>query len=92
MYDSDSDDMGIVQSLVNELGISIYLVHHTRKMQSPDDVFGEISGSTGLTGGLDVLMLISKKRRDDLDATLAITGKDIAPQELSIKWRKETMR
>lgn len=65
------------------------LIHHTRKMKDPSDVFNELSGSTGMLGAQDCAWLISKKDRFDDEATLHITGRDLESRNLKVRFIKE---
>ncbi len=68
------------------------LIHHTRKMRDPSDVFNELSGSVGVMGALDAALVISKDKRTDNEAMLHVTGRDMESLELSIEFNKTTMR
>ena len=51
-YDADYRHMGLLQQLATDLGISVVVVHHQRKMEATDPL-DTASGSTGLTGAAD---------------------------------------
>lgn len=59
-------------------------VHHTRKQQADDSV-ETISGTTGLLGCADGLLLMQKKKRTGLDATVKVVGRDQPDQILYLK-------
>jgi len=68
--------------------VAILVVHHLRKM-SADDPLDEISGSTGLTGGVDGILVL-KCDRGAADAYLHVTGRDIEEdQEYALHWDQE---
>ena len=63
-----------MKTIADNFDISILLVHHTRKSGSSDP-FATISGTTGLSGGVDGSMVMLKPERQDNMATLNITGR-----------------
>lgn len=83
-YAYDYREMGILKQFADRYGISIILVHHTRKMLDQDDVFNMTSGSTAIIGASDTALLIYKKKRGDEFATLNLTGRDVMEQEIVI--------
>ena len=86
-YANDYNDAGTLKKFADKHNISILIIHHTRKM-SDADPFNTISGSTGLTGCSDNMFVIQKQSRTSQEATLHITGRDIDPQELAIRFNK----
>lgn len=91
-YDRDYDDLTELEEIAEQFKICILLIHHTRKMKDPSDPFNELSGSTGLTGSVDGSWVIAKKHRNDPDAVLYTTGRDIDSLELAVKFDKASMR
>lgn len=61
-YDRDYEDFRALKQIVDKYDVGVMLIHHTRKMKDPSDVFNELSGSTGMLGAQDCAWLISKKR------------------------------
>jgi hypothetical protein len=85
IYDLDYEALEPLLPLAGEYGIAILVVHHLRKLEAGDP-FDMISGSTGLTGGVDGALVL-KRDRGKQDATLAIDGRDIEePTELALRW------
>ena len=60
-------------------GMALIAVHHTRKGGSADFV-ESTSGSNGLTGSADTIMVLSRQRHTG-EGTLQVTGRDIAEVE-----------
>ncbi len=60
-------------------GVAILLIHHTRKSESEDPV-DLISGTLGLSGGVDGLMVL-KRGRAGADGFLYVTGRDIEEEK-----------
>jgi hypothetical protein len=69
--------------------VAVLVVHHLRKATA-EDPLDEISGSTGLTGGVDGALVL-KRERGKADAYLYVTGRDIEDErELALTWDKDT--
>ncbi len=66
-------------------GIALLAIHHTRKM-GDGDVFNTIGGSNGLMGCADEAMVLRRKARGSIAATLNITGRDVKDQEFSVRF------
>lgn len=91
-YDRDYEDLGRLKEFADSRNICILVIHHTRKMKDPDDPFNELAGSSGVMGVLDAALVISKKRREDKEAKLYITGRDMPEQVLAIEFNKSIFR
>lgn len=88
IYQEESDLMTELQVLACTHHLAVVVVHHLRKMGS-DDVFDEVSGTLGLTGGADSTIVL-KRARYEQTGTLAITGRDVEEQELAATFHKES--
>ena len=80
-YGSDYAELLPLKALAQQLGISIVLVHHLRKAADKDP-FNMVSGSTGLNGCVDGLLVLIKAKRSANQAVLHCTGRDIEDTEL----------
>lgn len=80
-YASDYEIVGKLKAFADKHSICVLIVHHTRKQPSGDS-FEMISGTTGLLGCADGSMLMQKKKRTSLEATLEIVGRDQPDQIL----------
>ncbi len=87
-YDRDYGDLRRLKKIADRRGVCVFLVHHTNK-SSAADPFDRASGSTGMTGAMDTAWTIIKDNRDDSEATIKITGRDVEPQSYRIKWEKD---
>lgn len=90
IYAEDYDAVSGLKRLADEFGIAIVLVHHLRKTPS-DDVVDEVSGSTGLTGAVDTILIL-KRDRSAADAVLFATGRDVEEVEDALEFDGETGR
>jgi hypothetical protein len=88
VYDLDYEALEPLVPLASGRGVAILVVHHLRKLEAGDPL-DMISGSTGLTGGVDGAMVL-KRDRGKQDATLVVDGRDIEePSELALRWDAE---
>lgn len=83
-YASDYHDIGVLKKLADDLGISILLIHHLRKM-TDDDPTNMISGTTGISGATDSNFVLKLNKRGSSEATLYCTGRDIEYRELQLE-------
>lgn len=81
-YEADYATLAPLQNLAGELGISIVVVHHLRKMQG-DDPFDMISGTTGLTGAVDAALVL---HRNSNGIALYGRGREIEEVELAVEF------
>ena len=88
-YASDYEIIGRIKQFADQHGICVLTVHHTRKQQA-DDSFETISGTTGLLGCADGSLLMQKKKRTGLDATVKVVGRDQQDQILYLKKDPQT--
>ncbi len=89
VYDADYDSLRVLHHLAGEHGIAILCVHHLRKAGA-DDPMDEISGSTGLSGAADGVLLLRRDRGRG-DAYLYVDGRDIEESsELALEWNANT--
>jgi hypothetical protein len=88
VYDLDYEALEPLVPLASGRGVAVLVVHHLRKLEAGDPL-DMISGSTGLTGGVDGAMVL-KRDRGKQDATLVVDGRDIEePAELALRWDAE---
>ena len=88
-YAGDYEVISQMKELADRVGITILLVHHTRKAGAQDP-FSLISGTTGLSGGVDGSLVMVKAARQDVLATLYVTGRDTLDMELELMFDDET--
>lgn len=91
VYIQDYRDMGAFKALADKHKIAILLVHHTRK-QDASDALDLVSGSTGLVGAADTIMVLTRPR-GQTDGLFIVTGRDIKDDvEQAAKFDRETGR
>jgi hypothetical protein len=88
VYEADYEALTGLHRLSHELGIAILVVHHTRKAAA-DDLMETVSGSNGITGAADTVIVMAKKGGG---ALLDIRGRDVEAAELAIQFSKDACR
>lgn len=91
-YDRDYEDFKPLKEIADKHSISMMLIHHTRKMKDPSDVFNELSGSMGVMGALDCAWVITKEDRYSAEGVLNVTGRDMESQKFKIKFNKKSFQ
>lgn len=66
-------------------GLAVVAVHHDRKAMT-DDFVESVSGTNGLAGAVDTLIVFRRKRQSD-EGILHVTGRDVIEAEYAIKQR-----
>ncbi len=83
-YQEDYNCLQPLADMARRRNVSVLVVTHSRKAAA-DDVMDDISGSTGLTGGVDG-MLVLRRGRGEVEAELHTTNRDAPDQELALLW------
>lgn len=87
-YTDDYRAVEGLQRLALELGVSVILVTHQRK-QGAEDPIDSISGTLGLSGGADSVLVLTKSAAG---ATLYGRGRDIDEIESAVEFERQTCR
>ncbi len=91
VYDADYEALEPLLPLAAEFGVAVVVVHHTRKTPGADPL-EEVSGSFGLSGGVDGV-LVMRRERGSRDAALHVTGRDVEEEaELALRWDAPLVR
>jgi hypothetical protein len=85
-YDADYSALKDLRDLAGEYGVAIIIVHHLRKAEA-DDPFDTISGTLGLTGAPDTIMVIY---RESGGVVLTARGRDIEEISKAAEFDKAT--
>lgn len=88
MYELDYAALAPLQSWAIQRHVAVVVIHHLRKAPSNADPFDEISGSTGLQGVADNLLVLKEANGE---VTLYMRGRDIEENALVLKGNKETL-
>ena len=81
LYDEDYQAIREFKKLGDDTGASILLIHHFNKSRN-ENILYQVSGSTGLTGAVDTIVVVDKKIGDK-NAKIFTTGRDIEEKEYS---------
>ena len=82
-YQRDYRIGAALKRLVDDFpGSSLVVVHHDRKADSADFVDG-VSGTNGLAGALDTVIVLSRNRHESV-AVLKVTGRDVPEGEYAL--------
>jgi len=91
VYDADYEALEPLLPLTAEFGVAVVVVHHTRKTPGSDPL-EVVSGSFGLSGGVDGV-LVMKRERGSREAFLHVTGRDVEEEtELALTWDATILR
>jgi hypothetical protein len=89
VYTEDYAALEQLLPLASEHGVAILVVHHLRKAAAADPM-DEISGSSGLVGGVDGFLIL-RRDRGGKGASLVVDGRDIEePAEYALHWNRNT--
>lgn len=86
-YEEDYEAVSSLKALADEFGAVILVITHTRKLVA-EDPFDEISGTLGINGAADGMMVLERVRGSET-AALFLAGRDIPEQTLVIQWSDE---
>lgn len=87
LYEQDYEIIAQIKGIADRLSVCILLIHHLRKMQA-DDVFDTLSGSLGLTGAADGIIVLENSKGNTV---LHITGRDVESTELAIDFDRQML-
>ena len=89
IYQSEYDEVGVLHKFAHDRNICLLLIHHTSKREA-DDVFDQISGTTGIPGAADTLLILHRKRGERA-GVLSLTGRDIVEDgDFALTWDQDT--
>src|SRR5262249_30018847 len=78
-----------LQKLAGEYQVGIVLNHHLRKASSEGDAFDDVSGTLGLTGAADTIIIM--KRHSGM-VKIFVRGRDIEEREFAAEFNKDSCR
>jgi hypothetical protein len=89
-YDADYEACQGLLQLTHEFpGLAVIVAHHDRKMDA-EDIFDTVSGTLGLTGGVDAIALL---KRSAQGISLHVEGRDLEDTvEKAMLFDRETCR
>ena len=90
-YQHEADYYNILHELAVKYRVAIVLVTHTRKIQTPDDPIMDISGTYGVVGTCDNVMVLTREKRMKGLAVLTVTGRDLRGFERNLEFNSESL-
>jgi AAA domain len=87
-YELDYDALSGLHQIAHKYQVAIIVVTHTRKADA-EDVFDTVSGTLGLTGAADSILILSKQSGK---AILHARGRDIEDSETVLKFEPACCR
>jgi hypothetical protein len=88
LYSTDYEAIAGLQKIAEKFQVAIVVLHHDRKSDA-DDAFDTVSGTLGLTGAADTILII--KRRSN-GVVLYARGRDIEDSETAMQFDKASCR
>jgi hypothetical protein len=87
LYDCDYRALAGLASFARTRGIGVLVVHHVRKMEA-DDPLESISGTNGLTGAADTVMVL-KRDSGTGHCLLYVRGRDVEQSEKAVRFKAD---
>lgn len=88
-YQADYAIGAALKPISDRHNVAMMLSHHTRK-QEASDVLDSISGTQGLAGSVDAVLIL-RRERGHMDAALYVTGRDIEhEQDYALEFNADT--
>ncbi|MFM9862462.1 MAG: AAA family ATPase, partial [Micropepsaceae bacterium] len=85
MYADDFESLAVLQRVASKRRLGIVVMHHASKRDNPDDPFDLVSGTTGLTGAADSVLIL-RKEAGQADAVLYGRGRDMPVFEKALRF------
>lgn len=92
IYRQEYAEISHLNSWARKKGFTLVLIHHQNKQDDYSNPVQGISGSTGITGGLQAYYILSKRDYTDKTTKLTIGGKEIAERDIFIQPESDTNR
>lgn len=91
-YAADYREVGALKAFADRHNVALLLVHHLRKMKDDGDPFNMISGTNGISGAADTMIVLSKEKRADSNATMSVVGRDVESCDMVLTFDSESCR
>jgi hypothetical protein len=89
-YEVDVQALAGLQDLFRNRPIALVIVHHARK-EASDDFLASVSGTYGITGSADTIVVLRRKRLEKF-GNIYTTGRDIADGDIPVEFDGLTWR
>ena len=84
LYFEDYAAMAPLKRIADSNEVALVVIHHLRKAGA-SDMIDRVSGSTGITGAADTILVLDRARQAG-DGTLHVTGRDIEEQSWALRF------
>jgi len=84
-YRLDYEALAPLQRMANVRQIAIIVVHHANQRADVADIFEKVSGTSGLIGVVDSLLLLQRRRGDSVGG-LSVSGREVEDKELALSF------
>lgn len=88
IYDADYRCLTGLQSFALGRGLAVLVIHHVRKMEA-DDPLESLSGTNGLTGAADTVMVLQPDKGTG-HKILYVRGRDVEEAEKAVRFEPDT--
>lgn len=82
-YEADYEAIAALKQVADTHAVAIVVTHHTRK-QKADDVLDTVSGTHGLAGAADTILVLQRSR-GAADAELHVMGRDVQERSYALR-------
>jgi hypothetical protein len=89
VYQYDYQTIATLKSLSDKHNVGILIVHHASKDERAN-VFKRVSGTQGLTGAADTVMVLERDSYMNEEAIFSIIGREVEPAELALEHDPDT--
>lgn len=88
-YEVDYQTGRELKAFGEERHLAVVCVTHTTKMLHPEDNMADVSGTNGVTGAADSVIVLSKEKRMAKEAKIFITGRKVRQSMHDIRFNQE---
>jgi hypothetical protein len=88
VYADDYLAVGQLKALADEFNVPFLVVHHLRK-EAATDPLESVSGTAGLTGSADTILVLKREPKDSL-GLLYVRGRDVPEAEIAMQFDEAT--
>ena len=89
IYQADYKEVSGLKDFADQHNISLMLVHHFNKREEDGDPMNSLSGSSGIPGAVDEVLILKKNERFKNEADLYISGRDIEQSTNTIRFDED---
>jgi len=90
-YSGDYHDMDALREIIAGRDLSVLLITHNHKSEESDPV-NKVHGSAGLTGAVDGIFVLEKKKRNSDKAKLTIANRDTESHQFDLRFDRLSCR